>query len=124
MRIERDYSPERTYDRDYRGDRGGGYGHDSRGDHYGSPNPGTAAAGFGSKTEEYLMDIREYAIQTRDRDRQRNNRRGGDRGGDQQASTLSLLDDEEIGKRYAVYKKSFVNSMNEKYFKIHSSEEW
>ncbi len=97
---ERDYSPERSF-------------HQERERDYQSSAPIKSAAGFGAKSEEHLLDIREYAAQHRDRQR---SRKGANQ--DQQ------IDDEEMAKRYEVYKKSFVSSMNEKYFKIHSSEEW
>ncbi|KAJ3335005.1 hypothetical protein HDU91_002409, partial [Kappamyces sp. JEL0680] len=58
------------------------------------------------------MDYREFVNYTKDR-----------AGRGSKKSSLDL-DEQEIAKRYEIYRQGFINTLNEKFFKIHSGEEW
>ena len=102
--AERDFSPDRnqfhSYNHSYNHSHSHEYNHRQTQPHQSDHQ------NFGSKSEEFLLDIREYAAQHRD------------------SAASKTLDDLEIARRYEVYRKSFIHTMNEKYFKIHCTEEW
>ncbi|KAJ3303671.1 hypothetical protein HDV03_003645 [Kappamyces sp. JEL0829] len=70
--------------------------------------------GYGreEQREQHLMDYREFVNYTKDR-----------AGRGSKKSSLDL-DEQEIAKRYEIYRQGFINTLNEKFFKIHSGEEW
>ena len=56
--------------------------------------------------EDYLLELREYAIWLRERQRNR------------------VFEMDEIDTRYDQYKQSFMKNQNEKFYKLHSQVEW
>ncbi len=95
-RYRRDYSPNRRYSSSRPSHHSG-----RERDPYHNDRMGERGGDLHQK-EAHLMDYKEYANSLRKVE----------------------LTEEEVEKRYDVYRNSFIKSWNEKYFKANSSEEW
>lgn len=105
---ERDFYPSRERDHHYQRDSSefDRYPRDSRDRNYRNPSSSS------SQSNEFVMDFLEYV-------NKHNERAARSKKGE----SLNV-EMQELMRRYDIYKASLISTLNEKYFKVHSGQEW